>query len=495
MKTQIKRGRRTATPPKLEILSLFKDKENKTDLLVFLALNIVLYAIIKWAYPYMFCHPDSGAYISSAVTNEIIGYRPSGYAWFLQWAHAIRPGFSTLFTCQFLLNFIAQLVLLFTVKSFFKLNRVTSYLLGGFLFIAPALLLSINYIMSDSLFHALTIIYLTTLLWILKKPHLLTWVVHFAVMYYAIEVRYSALIYPVLSAITIFYYYRKRGLYKLIAVLPVILLLSIYTATKKQNLKEFGVDKFSPFSGWTLANNVSSILPYIDLQPKDIEDEEIQLIHAFFRNYPDSIYSKENVKATVFMWLNDKALKQYLYYTLEQRNVSYIEGWMRAGEEFSRYGKYMIKKYPWLYTKHYLFQNFLNAFGTYRLKQPIEAEYDEITRTYYNLDVEKYTFKHNIFLSINGVRNIIQPILLTIFLLSVVVFFVKRKLFGFTPLQLSLLYCLLLFLVCYVGFGFLSHPINNFRYLMPIYFVKVFFPVVIIAKLIERRKKEETETA
>lgn len=474
-----------------KFLDFLKQKDNKRDFLILALVNIVIYALLVNLYPYMDVTTDTDTYLLSAKSGTISGYRPYGYSWFIGLVYGISTSFRALFIAQFLVNFIAQLFLLFTVKYLFKLSKPAFYTLSALLVLAPSIIYCINYMMSECLFTSLTFIFIATCLWLLNKPSIWIFIVHIFVMAFAIYIRYTALFYPLFSAVLLIYQYRKKGAYKLIAVLPLVVMFIIYNNIKKEYKQEIGIDTFSGFSGWALANNAVSVIPYIDLKKEEIEDSELQLLHEICTYYPDSIYSHQMINSTSFMWEKELAGKQFFFKIMQNKDMAYVPGWAYASIKLKDYAVMLIKKYPGLYFKHFLWPNFLQTFKYYPLPEPTVFKPQKGVTSYYGVDVEEYKFKSNVYGGINKVRKITDPLLWVLFFAAAIIYFVKNKWLNLSVNERHFINVLLIFGVMFVAFCVVTHPINNFRYLIPVYFIKVFLPVIVIFRIIDNRKKEE----
>jgi len=157
---------------KSEFFIFLKEKQQKRELLLFVVVYVALFILIRFAYPYPDTFPDTGNYVLCAENMEIGGYRPIGYSWFLNFFHKISSSVHFVFVAQFLFNVIATLFLLFTIKFFFHPAKNYIYLIAAFLVIlCPTALYLTNYLMSDSVFTSLTLIWTATAIWLMHRKN------------------------------------------------------------------------------------------------------------------------------------------------------------------------------------------------------------------------------------------------------------------------------------------------------------------------------------
>jgi len=486
-KKKAEQGQQQVTPkkenPPVSFLNYLKAKEQKTELLIMAGVFVALYIVMRITYAYPLTTADSGSYILSAKNDMINGFRPIGYSWFISFFHSFSASTTGLFTGQFLLNAIAQLGFIFSIKYFFRLKGMFLYAFSVLFVLSPSIIFCTNYIMSDSIFHSLTLIYLATALWMIKKPNPYNIILHFVVLYLVINVRYAALFYPVMSIGILLLHAKQKKLYWLVAIIPAIIGFKIHHDTKAETKKVFGIDEFSGFSGWASANNAAAMIPYIDLQPSEIRDNQLNIIHQITTSFPDSVYQQKYIKATSFMWRKEFPGKRVLFYNMQNTRYNYVKAWVYTGKQFKEYAFFLIKRYPFKYIQHYIIPNFMRLFESFKIPAKKYVP-DDLSKGYYNLSIDEYEFEHAFLHKFDGARKVLEPALWVIFLAAVCVLFIKRMVLS-SPNKEALIF-LLLFLAFYAGFSVLAHPINNFRYLIPIYCIQLFVPCLVLYKLLSK---------
>lgn len=465
-------------------ISYLTEKNQKLELLAMLALYILVFVSIQITYPYPAVTADTGNYILSAKTSIINGYRPMGYSWLIQLFHLFSENIKAIFIGQFIINCIAQLSFIFSVKYFFQLKNIPLYLFSLLFILSPSIIFCTNYIMSDSIFNSLTLLYLTTALWIIKHPNLVNTIFHFIVLYLTINVRYAALFYPILSIVIFILHSKKNKLFIAVALVPLLIGTIIYFDTKSTIKKTYDIEQFSAFGGWALANNAVSIIPHIYLEPEEIENEDSRLIHKIITRFPDSTYSHKHINATDFMWKKNFPGKNVLYHIQRESKLRYTQAWMLTGNKFKIYGSFLIKNYPIEYFKYYIFPNCKQLFYSYKVPNVKKYVPSNLSKGYFNLQFDRYDYKYSFLHKLNPIRKIFIPLLWILFFGSIVVLFKKKLIFKNE--QTLLLLFLLIFFLTYVGFSIIAHPINNFRYLIPIYCIQLLTPIIVLNKTLRK---------
>src|SRR5580658_520037 len=145
-------------------------REYRSYFWVGIVLSLWLFFIFKQFYPYPNMVMDSYVYLKAAVLDMGANSFPIGYSRFLQLLIYFGCSGNTIIWIQFLLLDAACLVFLGTVCHFFQPSKVGSLLLLVFLFCNPLLFYMSNFIMSDTLFTALSLSWVAQLIWIIGKP-------------------------------------------------------------------------------------------------------------------------------------------------------------------------------------------------------------------------------------------------------------------------------------------------------------------------------------
>ena len=469
------------TPVDIEepgFLNFLKQKEQGRDLTLLSVFYLLLYFIVHYCYPYPLSTSDTGNYIFCAQTGIYGGFRPIGYSWFLDLFHSISTSYSFISKAQFLMTAGATLFFLFTVKFFFPpKNKIFFYSFALALILSPVTLYLTHWAMSDSVFASLTLLWLTSGIWLMQRKSWGIAVFHFLVMFLAIEVRFAGLFYPLITSIMLLYIHRTKS--SLLAAISIIIPIVIYNDVKTTTRQLFKVDTFSGFSGWAQANNVVAILPYIELDPQSIRDAETRITHRIISQFPDSVFKKERIIATSFMWNKDFSGKEVLYFLMDQNPESdYVQAWIYTGTLLEKYSKFLIAEYPWQYFKHFILMNTWQTFHPETTLLSYEARpVDDVTKAWYNdvEGVEKTEARFDL------IGSYIAPLLgwacstlWLVIVFSVVYGFIKRNEIPYNNMQKNILLYFFVFTILYLGFSIAAHPVH-LRYLMPLHALQISF--------------------
>jgi hypothetical protein len=348
------------------------NKFNRNLLLSGLAINLVLFALYKYCYPFPDFFSDSHSYIIAAERSLKVFYRPFGYPKFLQLLHSFTQSHLLTVAIQYFLIVLASLFCFFSIDYLLgfahKKIKLASWALCC---INPLILVVSNQMVSDPLFTALTICWFTSLLWIIKKNTWWALVLQVIVLYWSFQIRYNALYYPIIATIA-FIAARKAPLYYRLAGIAasVLMITSSYSSIKNLTEKQTGASVFAGFSGWQMANNALFLYKHIEVQTEDFEDPQLQLLDKFVKHYIDSIPASELEKikkgkltGSVFLWANSSPLKMFLKYYGQSSRTAYLKSWYQVSGLYNQYGKQLILDHPGAYVRYYLWNNILYYFA------------------------------------------------------------------------------------------------------------------------------------
>ncbi len=448
-------------------------KPQRNQFLIISAVYLLISIIISKLYPYPFTTADTGNYVYCAQLNSYGGYRPMGYSTFIRFFHDFNSSVQFVYIWQSIFNYIAVITFLFTVQYFFKLKNILFYVIAIIIVLHPDILRNTNTLLSDSLFNSLTLLWITTGIWMIMRQNIVAAILHCIILYFAISVRYIGLFYPILSAFIFILDYKKWKFISAMALVPLIILISTVQSVKNKTAELFGYETFSGFSGWAAANNAVAIIPYIELDPLQIPDKQVAAMHSLVISFNDTCYSWYHIKDTDFMW--DKLFpgKALLGYNAQQLRIPYNAAWIYTGTQWKEYGTYLRNKYPLQFFRYYMVPNMGGVFEVFPYGSEKQYVPDNTSKVYFNVPVEKYEFKSSLFDNVYGYRLILYYAMLFSFIGLVIYAIIKRK----TMLRENNTGRFLLFtagfVFLYVAMSIYSHPIQNYRYLIPVY------PVVI----------------
>ncbi len=456
-------------------------------------LLIAILIFLKLYYPYPGYETDSGNYILSAITGKINGYRPYGYSGFLKFFTGISSDVKFVTTWQWFMTAFSVSFFLFTVKYIFRnLPRGAFYLLCLMAILNPSVIYMDSYLMSDSLFVSLTLLFLTTLAWIIYNGSYVALFANLLLLWWCMDARYIGLFYPLFSAVAIAWALWRR--FRWVAVvgglIPLVMLLFYRSSATDQMKEEFGVETFSSFGGWQAANNGVAVLPYVKVDTNLIKDPMTKSIHQIVRQFPDSFFNEDAIIATSFMWTRTYPGKACLAQYIQQTRTPYLQAWAYMGTEMQKYGDFLQSNYRSEYIKRYILPNFKLIFKAHPIGETDTFRADANLKGLFTTDREVYGFKKHVFKPLTAIRQVCDTGLWIMFFLSAIAGLIMIRRLGFTLEQKLVIAALGLFVGAFGAVSTVAAPINNFRYIMPIIYAVQAVPVLIIGTLLAGRKQQ-----
>ncbi|MDR1632046.1 MAG: hypothetical protein LBR97_04085 [Dysgonamonadaceae bacterium] len=464
-------------------------KRQLIDWLIVVSICVLGYVILRMLYPYPAATADSPGYIFAAKNDSFFFYRPFGYSQFLQIVYFFSSSIHAVFAAQMFLYAVSIAFFALTIKYFFKpQNQIIWYALLTVLVLSPMSFFMANALMSDMLFAIMIFGMLAAFAFVVMKKSWLAFAVFVLLMFFALHIRYSAVVFPFLF-IPVLLFVKSPIRWVSLAVLPLVYV--IFHNQVKSDMKETtGFNQFSTgFDGWQLANNAIHIVPYIDLSPQSIRKARIRDLHKFVLNYKEQILeTTDNGKqiTTAFMWDKKQPLKQYLEQMIYERRMNYPSLWITLGSGvFKDYGKYLMVHYPYEFIRYYLIpsstQIFYPAIGMIAGYGKLNG--DDIFDWYGLPKDADLNCSNDIY------RKYISPaipgIYLTgwIFIFAIAVFaFVKRKNISFNSDEKILFWGLFAFGVIFYASTTFATP-NEIRYWLPMSVVRFSFVYILYNKL------------
>lgn len=344
---------------------LLKNKQNRTILLLAAAALVIQFWIFKYFYPFAsYIHGDSFSYLKAAYYNLDINTYMVGYSRFLRLFSVFTKSDFALTAFQYLSIQASSLFLLFSIFYFYKPGKAVQYVLLAFMVFNPLFLHLGNLISSDCVFASLSLIWFALLLWIINRPSTHVLVLQVVVLFLAFTVRYNAMIYPLIAAVTI--WLSKLPLRKKMITVGVGLLLCglFVTYTSYQYKQLTGMWQYSPFSGWQMANNAMYAYRYVDSAERKPVAKKYAVLDKMIREYFDSTrntrkYPTEAVMAsTYYMWSTGMPLMKYREKLLKKdSNAGDLRTWALVAPLYKEYGVHIIKKYPWHFLRYFIWPN------------------------------------------------------------------------------------------------------------------------------------------
>lgn len=349
---------------------LTRDKENKRLFWFSAIVMAASFGWLKFLYPYPnFMPPDSYRYLDAAYKNEFINQWPIGYSKFLRLVSVFSRSHLLLVVWQYLLLMTSVGYLLFTIRYLFSPGK---WLFRGLLAISiinPLLPHIANFVSSDCLFAALSLVWFTQLLWIIHQPRLRLFLFHAVILLLAFTVRFSAIWYPFISIaiIALTGYIPKRTKWLGIGAIVSALLIFIGSTQYEYN-KKTGTIQYSAFGGWQMAANALYAYTHARLIDPEKVPFEFRDLHAAVNHHMDSVRKSGHIPYTYigiyYLW---GATSPLVTYDEQQRQKDSIKkthfiSWASMGPLYGAYGRWLISKHPGLFLKHFAWPNLIRYY-------------------------------------------------------------------------------------------------------------------------------------
>ncbi len=344
---------------------LLKDKRNKTILILAGIAIVIQFAVFKYLYPYAsYIHDDSFSYIKAADQNLDINTYLIGYSKFLRLFSVFFKSDFALVVFQYLLVQFSVLFLLFTFFYFYKPGKPIQIILLCFMIFNPLFLHLANLVSSDCFFLALSMLWISSLLWIIHRPskRIILW--HVAVLLLSFTVRHNAIIYPFLSAVA-FGLSNFSVRQKIAGICASFLFCGLFVGFTSYQYKMLtGYWQYSPFSGWQLANNAMYAYRYVHSTsrkpvPKIFQALDKMITEHFDSTQDENKYPHEAAMAsTYYMWSKGMPLMKFresLFKT--DSTATEFKKWASMGPLYKAYGTYIIKQYPRHFAQYFIWPN------------------------------------------------------------------------------------------------------------------------------------------
>ncbi len=333
-------------------MKLFRLKPDILLLLIFIG----CVSLLTYCYPTAQLTWDSYYYLE--IANDMKpSLRPGGYPFFLHILGSVYKSFSIIVISQYCLYFLSIWFFLRVLDYFFRFTTLQYILLGILFIVEPVGLYHCFNVLSDVLFSALTLGYIATLLLYTVKRSRWVFVAHLLCMFAAIEVRHIALFYPFFSFVLLLYFHRsfRLGLVYAVVIFGPYFLLNRYHVN--QNEKYYKVRVYSPFSGWTHANNTLYGLHLMKLDTAEISDPEIKALHTYFTRYMDTSGYYPVSIGSGFLWDDKSPLCVLRQKMQDSLGITFVEAWYKLAPSFGKYGLYMQKHFPLQYIQGFMKPN------------------------------------------------------------------------------------------------------------------------------------------
>ena len=344
---------------------VFKNKQHKVALFISAFLVLIQFVIYKRWFPFVNFNPDSYAYLDGAYRNMEINMWPIGYSKFLRVFSAFFKSDYVLAFFQYILIQASILYFIFTLAYFIRTGKPMLYLLAGFFVLNPLLFLISNYILADTLFTSLSVVWIAQLIWLMLKPRKYQIWLQAVLLMMLFTIRFNSLYYPIVT-IVVLTLCKLPLKTKFAAVGLSALLIGVFLWHNGNQYKELtGTRQFSGFGGWQLGANATIMYAKMDTTLKMNVPDKFKVFHALVNHHRDSLNRLKNrpdsVPSIYYLWDAHAPVQKYL--TLQYKNdttTAYFKRWATLSPFYAEYGKYLITHYPKEFAEYYLMENVKN---------------------------------------------------------------------------------------------------------------------------------------
>lgn len=359
---------------------IFGERQNQKYLLIAIVGGILQFIILKLLFPFPDFISDSYSYIDTATNNMDVNLWPIGYSRFMLAIHQFTNSDTTLLALQHIILELSLIYFFYTVLYFYRPSKITAIILFIFLFFNPLFLYLSNCVLSDTIFTALTMVWLTQLLWMFHRPRPYQMVLIPILIGACFTLRYTAMYYPIINALA-YLLSKQRILVKIGgSIAPLLLMIPFVLFTQEKTKDITGTAQFSVFGGWQLANNALYMYGHIDVDSSQlpVDTRELdKMVKLYFKVVKPTDYDFATLPGTYFIKIPYAPLKQYMVdrYTFNDP-VSQFASWGMVSPMYNEYAEYLIKHYPLAFARYYLLLNVQNyflphleKFGSYNVGQ------------------------------------------------------------------------------------------------------------------------------
>jgi hypothetical protein len=347
--------------------------------------------------------------------------------------------------------------------------------------------------MTEAFFNVLTSTFLATSVWLLFRKNWIMLLIHLLSLFMLTQTRYIGIIYIVVSIFVALFIFKEQKRFSVILLVCAVFTVVLpYQYTKYQMKKRYGISMHSAFGGWIAANNVLVLMPEMkQTNPEGIENLKARYVHEEMIKIPDAAFNNERMLWTSYMWSNENSLRNVLFRYRDEHEISQSKVWIYVGEYMSEYAKYWKRKMPLEFAKRYYWLNFQQVFKHFPIEQNKDFKPDQSVFKFFKLSTKKAVVEHypTFFLDIDPLRKIGHYLLWFATGLTLVIWGWKRKWFSVEHHKIMAI--VVLFCAAYIGASIIGHPINNFRYFLPIYSPNLFFVFGVLAVVFNNNRLQK----
>jgi hypothetical protein len=331
-------------------------KQQRKYIWLTLVIAVSYLILIRSLYPIPSFFSDSFTFVGAAAHNHPVSFRPVMYSKLIQFFKTFSTSDIALVAAQYISTVLANLFLFLTSCWLFGLRRWLKYLLFVLLICHPFYVFSCNYVSSDAFFTSGTVLWFTTLFWIMYKPTWYLIILHLGLLAMLFLLRYNAVYFPLFTTMAVLFS-NVNWWKKLAAITAAIVLVATCIEVTSTVTKRYAKTKvFSPFAGWQLANNALHVVRNERIDPQPLKDPDVKKLLLFSQHHFDTSREYVPVEGTAwYMWHPNSPLKEYM--RLYAPKANYFKTWVALGPLYQKFGVTIILHHPVGYIKHFVVPN------------------------------------------------------------------------------------------------------------------------------------------
>jgi len=341
---------------------------NRRFLLWSVVLSVVLFSVFKYFYPDPDFISDSFSYIFGAQTHLDVNIWPIGYSKFLCLVHLISHSSTLLVVIQYGLLQLAAGYFFFSFLYLSCPSKKSALIMYFFLFCNPLFLFVANLVNSDALFATLSLVWITEMLWALKRPSWAHILATGAFLFACFTVRNNAYFYPVVTLIMFLSSGTSPGRKVIGVALPLLLIGAFIVFTRQAAFRLTGERTFSLFTGWQIANNTLYGFEGIQIDSSMLKSAELRelnrITQEFFAKAPADLHATLfHGEGNYFITHPESPLKIFFstHYDLSD-DFHVVQSWGKASVVFGQYAKEILQRHPSTYLTGFVTANIKNYF-------------------------------------------------------------------------------------------------------------------------------------
>jgi hypothetical protein len=332
---------------------------------------ILQLVIFKQFYPFADYNRDSYNYILAAISNSNYSLWPTGYSKFLHLLHRITNSDFVLTTVQYLLLEVSGFLFFITLRQRYAPAGYITNTLFAFLLFNPLFLYISNYVAPDSIFIALSLLWISTLLRIIDKPAVWQLATQAVLLLVLMTIKIQALWYPLISVV-VFLQAPHWPSYRIAGIATCVFVVVIMASRASDVQASRRQTPLAAVMGWNLANNALYLYPHIDSGKIHTSPETRsidKIVRSHFYEAPRERITVSPLDGAYYMYAFESPLRQYwLHRLLAGKNQTEEQVWCELAPVLADYGKEIIRKNPSAYARYYILPNAVN----YLFPKPFE---------------------------------------------------------------------------------------------------------------------------